>query len=300
MTAIVALTAQDTTGVHGTLEVPPEFVELQLQTVFGDPGVDAAKTGMLFSRRIIETVADFLDAHPVPLVVDPVMVASSGARLLREDAVDVLVDRLFPLAAVGTPNLAEAQGLAGGGGRPRGGRQLGGAPARGGCRRRAGRRPLPARGGGDPHPGRGGGAGRRRGQPGGARGGDPRWWRARRDRHRRPRRRAPRSPLRWRRPRRDPGAAPRRRGDPRRRLHAFRCAGRPPRTRVAASGRGARGRRARRARGGARPSGARSRRRPRGRARSVIGDALARLRERRPLVHQITNYVVMNETANAT
>jgi len=116
MTAIVALTAQDTLGVNGTLEVTPEFVRLQLQTVFGDPGVDAAKTGMLFSRRIIETVADVLREHPVPLVVDPVMVASSGARLLQPDAVDVLVDRLFPLATVVTPNLMEARVLAAGDG----------------------------------------------------------------------------------------------------------------------------------------------------------------------------------------
>ncbi len=114
MTAIVALTAQDTMGVNGTLEVPPGFVELQITTAFRDPGVDAAKTGMLFSGKIIETVADFLEAHPVPLVVDPVMVASSGARLLQADAVDVLVDRLFPLATVVTPNLMEAQALAGG------------------------------------------------------------------------------------------------------------------------------------------------------------------------------------------
>ena len=69
---------------------------------------------MLFSRGIIETVAEFLEEHPVPLVVDPVMVASSGARLLQPDAVDVLVDRLFPLATVVTPNLIEAQALAGG------------------------------------------------------------------------------------------------------------------------------------------------------------------------------------------
>ncbi len=113
MSAIVALTAQDTMGVNGTLEVPAQFIELQLTTVFWDPGVDAAKTGMLFSRRIIETVAAFLEVHAVPLVVDPVMVASSGARLLQEDAVDVLVDRLFPLATVVTPNLMEAQVLAG-------------------------------------------------------------------------------------------------------------------------------------------------------------------------------------------
>jgi hydroxymethylpyrimidine/phosphomethylpyrimidine kinase len=82
--------------------------------VFSDIGVDAAKTGMLFSAPIVEAVADVLAAHPVPLVVDPVMVASSGARLLKEDAVETLVTRLFPLATVLTPNLLEAEALAGG------------------------------------------------------------------------------------------------------------------------------------------------------------------------------------------
>jgi hydroxymethylpyrimidine/phosphomethylpyrimidine kinase len=113
--AIVALTAQNTVGVTDVLEVPPEFVRAQLEAVFSDIGVDAAKTGMLFSARIIATVADYLDAHRVPLVVDPVMVASSGARLLQDDAVEALVRRLFPLATVITPNLMEAEALAGGG-----------------------------------------------------------------------------------------------------------------------------------------------------------------------------------------
>ena len=90
--------------------MPPEFVTAELDAVFGDIGVDAAKTGMLFSR-LIETVADYLEEHPVPLVVDPVMVASSGAKLLEDDAVDTLVGRLFPLATVVTPNLPEAQAL---------------------------------------------------------------------------------------------------------------------------------------------------------------------------------------------
>jgi hydroxymethylpyrimidine/phosphomethylpyrimidine kinase len=116
--AIVALTAQNTVGVTGVHEVPAEFVREQLEAVFSDIGVDAAKTGMLFSRRIIETVVDFLAAHAVPLVVDPVMVASSGARLLRDDAVEALVTRLFPLATVITPNLPEAVALAGAGGSP--------------------------------------------------------------------------------------------------------------------------------------------------------------------------------------
>ncbi len=111
LSAIVALTAQNTTGVAAVHEVPPEFVRAQLEAVFDDIGVDAAKTGMLFSARTIETVADFLAAHSVPLVVDPVMVASSGARLLQDDAVETLVARLVPLATVITPNLIEAQAL---------------------------------------------------------------------------------------------------------------------------------------------------------------------------------------------
>jgi len=113
LSAIVALTAQNTTGVTAVHELPPEFVEAQLDAVFSDIGVDAAKTGMLFSRALVEVVASFLDAHPVPLVVDPVMLASSGARLLQDDAVEALMRRLFPLATVVTPNLAEAQALCG-------------------------------------------------------------------------------------------------------------------------------------------------------------------------------------------
>jgi hydroxymethylpyrimidine/phosphomethylpyrimidine kinase len=116
MSAIVALTAQNTLGVSAVQELPPDFVRAQLAAVFDDIGVDAAKTGMLFSRELIETVADFLGEHPVPLVVDPVMVASSGAKLLQDDAVETLVGRLFPLATVVTPNLPEAEALAGRGG----------------------------------------------------------------------------------------------------------------------------------------------------------------------------------------
>jgi hydroxymethylpyrimidine/phosphomethylpyrimidine kinase len=111
--ALVALTAQNTLAVTAIHEVSPEFVTAQLEAVFDDIGVDAAKTGMLFSRTSIEVVADYLEEHPVPLVVDPVMVASSGARLLEPDAVETLVRRLLPLATVVTPNLAEAQVLAG-------------------------------------------------------------------------------------------------------------------------------------------------------------------------------------------
>ena len=111
--AIVALTAQNTLGVAAVQELPTSFVEAQLEAVFDDIGVDAAKTGMLFSREVIETVADFLSEHRVPLVVDPVMVASSGAKLLEYDAVDTLVRKIFPLATVVTPNLLEAEALVG-------------------------------------------------------------------------------------------------------------------------------------------------------------------------------------------
>ncbi len=113
MSAIVALTAQNTTGVSAVHEVPAPFVVAQLDAVYSDLGVDAAKTGMLFSRRVIEAVAAFLAAHPAPLVVDPVLVASSGAKLLEDDAVTALVRLLFPLATVVTPNLPEARALAG-------------------------------------------------------------------------------------------------------------------------------------------------------------------------------------------
>src|SRR5262245_49961304 len=94
MSALVALTAQNTVSVTAIHELPPAFVLAELATVWSDLGVDAAKTGMLFSRRLIDTVADWLEAHPVPLVVDPVMVASSGAPLLEDDAVGALVGRL--------------------------------------------------------------------------------------------------------------------------------------------------------------------------------------------------------------
>lgn len=111
--AIVALTAQNTRAVTAVHEVPPAFVEAQIDAVLDDVGADAAKTGMLFSRRIVETVAGRLAGRGLPLVVDPVLVASSGARLLEDDAVEALVRRLFPLATVVTPNLLEAQALTG-------------------------------------------------------------------------------------------------------------------------------------------------------------------------------------------
>jgi hydroxymethylpyrimidine/phosphomethylpyrimidine kinase len=113
MSAIVALTAQNTRGVTSIAEQSPAFVRDQIRAVLDDIGADAAKTGMLFSAPIIEAVADELDGSGLPLVVDPVMVASSGSRLLRADAVTTLIGRLFPLATVVTPNLPEAQALTG-------------------------------------------------------------------------------------------------------------------------------------------------------------------------------------------
>ena len=113
MSAIVALTAQNTLGVTAIEQLPPAFVREQIRAVLDDIGAGAAKTGMLFSSVIIGAVADELAGRDIPLVVDPVMVASSGARLLLPDAVTTLVARLFPLATVVTPNLPEAQALTG-------------------------------------------------------------------------------------------------------------------------------------------------------------------------------------------
>ena len=118
-TAVVAPTAQSTAAVTAVHELPSDFIRAQLDAVFDDIGVDAAKTGMLFSRRIVETVADYLEGRGAPLVVDPVLIASSGAQLLQHDAVEALVRRLFPLATVVTPNLPEAEVLTGMPGAPR-------------------------------------------------------------------------------------------------------------------------------------------------------------------------------------
>ncbi|HEY3877761.1 MAG TPA: bifunctional hydroxymethylpyrimidine kinase/phosphomethylpyrimidine kinase [Trebonia sp.] len=112
-TAIAALTAQNTLGVTSIAEQTPAFVRDQIRAVLDDIGADAVKTGMLFSAAIIEVVADELTGTGLPLVVDPVMVASSGSTLLRPDAVATLTARLFPLATVVTPNLPEAQALTG-------------------------------------------------------------------------------------------------------------------------------------------------------------------------------------------
>jgi hydroxymethylpyrimidine/phosphomethylpyrimidine kinase len=113
MSAIVALTAQNTLGVTAIEQLPPAFIREQIRAVLDDIGAGAAKTGMLFSSAIIGAIADELTGRDIPLVVDPVMVASSGSRLLLPDAAATLIVRLFPLATVVTPNLPEAQALTG-------------------------------------------------------------------------------------------------------------------------------------------------------------------------------------------
>jgi hydroxymethylpyrimidine/phosphomethylpyrimidine kinase len=114
-TAITALTAQDTLGVHGVCPVPLGFLRLQMACVLGDIGADVVKTGMLGDAATIGCVCDVLQekAPGVPLVVDPVMTAKGGQRLLAVDAVAALKRRLLPLAHVVTPNILEAETLAG-------------------------------------------------------------------------------------------------------------------------------------------------------------------------------------------
>ncbi|MBN1635526.1 MAG: bifunctional hydroxymethylpyrimidine kinase/phosphomethylpyrimidine kinase [Deltaproteobacteria bacterium] len=114
MSVITALTAQNTLGVKGIHEVPVEFIEKQFDAVASDIGIDAAKTGMLASSEIIAAVARKIKEYNVDrLVVDPVMVAKGGARLIREDATRSLVEELLPLAFVVTPNIPEAEVLTG-------------------------------------------------------------------------------------------------------------------------------------------------------------------------------------------
>jgi hydroxymethylpyrimidine/phosphomethylpyrimidine kinase len=112
--AVTALTAQNTLGVRGVLETPPDFVRAQIDAVMEDIGADAVKTGMLSSSAIVETVADAIKRHRIRnLVVDPVMVAKGGGRLLRDDAVQALREKLLPLAKIATPNTEEALVLTG-------------------------------------------------------------------------------------------------------------------------------------------------------------------------------------------
>jgi len=110
--AITAITAQNTVGVTDILELPTSLVRAQIAAVVEDIGVQATKTGMLSSAAIIDTVVQAIEDYALrDLVVDPVMVAKGGAKLLRDDAVQALRERLIPLAAVVTPNLPEAEVL---------------------------------------------------------------------------------------------------------------------------------------------------------------------------------------------
>lgn len=114
MSAIAALTAQNTVGVSGIVEIDPEFVAAQIHAVAADIGVDAVKTGMLSNAGVISRVAkEIRNLSLGNVVVDPVMVAKSGDRLLRQDAIESLKSELLPLALVATPNLEEAGVLTG-------------------------------------------------------------------------------------------------------------------------------------------------------------------------------------------
>jgi hydroxymethylpyrimidine/phosphomethylpyrimidine kinase len=114
MTAVTAITVQDTTGVHGFHPVPPHIVADQIRAVLGDIGADAIKTGMLVSSACVEAVAGALAGYEaIPLVVDTVMIAKGGRALLDDDGIDAMRRLLFPIAALITPNAPEAARLTG-------------------------------------------------------------------------------------------------------------------------------------------------------------------------------------------
>lgn len=114
MSAVTALTAQNTTGVTGIMEVSPEFLGEQLDNIFTDIRPDAVKIGMVSSGALIEKIAEKLHEYKAEnIVVDPVMVATSGSKLISDEAISVLRESLFPMAAVLTPNIPEAEVLSG-------------------------------------------------------------------------------------------------------------------------------------------------------------------------------------------
>lgn len=114
MSAITALTAQNTTGVYGVLEATPEFVGQQLDCIFNDIRPDAVKIGMVSNASIIKVIADKLAQYKAEnIVVDPVMISTSGSKLLSDSAIDTLKSRLLPIATVITPNIPEAESLCG-------------------------------------------------------------------------------------------------------------------------------------------------------------------------------------------
>ena len=114
MSAVTALTAQNTTGVYGIMEAPPEFVGQQLDCIFTDIFPDAVKIGMVSSSRIIEVIVEKLKQYEAKnIVVDPVMVSTSGCKLLTDEARDTLISKLLPIGTVITPNIPEAEVLCG-------------------------------------------------------------------------------------------------------------------------------------------------------------------------------------------
>lgn len=114
MSVITALTAQNTTGVQGVLDISPEFVANQLDSVFTDIVPDAVKIGMVSRIEIVDVIAEKLQQYSAKnIVVDPVMVATSGAKLMGDDVILTLIEKLFPLATVITPNILESQVLSG-------------------------------------------------------------------------------------------------------------------------------------------------------------------------------------------
>ena len=114
MSAITALTAQNTVGVQGIYEVSPEFLKMQMDSVFTDISPDAVKIGMVSSKELILAIADRLQFYQAKnIVVDPVMIATSGSRLLENSAIESLTEEVFPLATVITPNIPEAEVLSG-------------------------------------------------------------------------------------------------------------------------------------------------------------------------------------------
>jgi hydroxymethylpyrimidine/phosphomethylpyrimidine kinase len=113
-TAVTAVTAQDTLGVHGVFAVPPDFIALQMRHVLSDIGADAFKTGMLADVHTVRAVAEMFALYPgIPLVLDPVMMAKGGHKLIDDEAIATLKSDLLPLAAVITPNAPEAETLSG-------------------------------------------------------------------------------------------------------------------------------------------------------------------------------------------
>ena len=113
MTAITALTAQNTTGVTGIMEVTPEFLAQQLDSIFTDIRPDAVKIGMVSSSALIQVIAEKLKEYKAEnIVVDPVMVATSGSKLISDDAIETLKTCLMPLSSILTPNIPEAEVLA--------------------------------------------------------------------------------------------------------------------------------------------------------------------------------------------